>query len=308
MRPETRACVQAAARELAYQPDVIARSLRRGRTTTVGVIVADLGNFFLPPILRGIAEVLEQKGFMPVITETLDDHDRLRAAVGNLLSRKVDALIVSGALLADARLLQQVSDSGIPVVLAVRPLRSTTLISVTTDDVAGGMLAARHLADFGHERVVEFAGPGDAQPFLDRSVGFSEVAEEVELDVVPAPDTATHPVVSEGQRLMELLLGESGEPPTAVFAHNDAMAIGAIDALRARKLRCPEDVSVLGYNDSPLVDHFNPPLSTIRLPSAEIGRFAAEVAIDLIEDPDKAVVSMTFPPTLISRGSVMRRS
>ena len=106
---------------------------------------------------------------------------------------------------------------------------------------------------------------------------------------------------------MAQLLAETERLPTAVFAHSDTMAIGALDALRAAGLRCPDDVSILGYNDAPLVDHFDPPLSTIRWPSVEIGRRAAELAISLIEEPDNAVSSMTFRPELVPRNSTAPR-
>jgi LacI family transcriptional regulator len=303
VRPETRAKVQSLARDLSYRTDVVARSLRRGQTTTVGVVVADLSLTFLPPALRGITDALERHGFMALISETRDDHERMRASIMNLLARRVDAVIVTGARLGDGPQLQAIAREGVPVVLAVRQLPGSNLPAVTTDDDRGGHIAAAHLAALGHRRVAELAGPGDVQPFLDRSGGFARAADETKLDVVDFTERAIHPTPPEGRRLMELLLARRGARPTAVFAHNDSMAIGAVDALRAAGLRCPADVSVLGYNDAPLVDHFDPPLSTIRLPSAEIGRFAAEMAIALIEEPHGAVASMTFPPELVARAS-----
>jgi LacI family transcriptional regulator len=303
VRPETRTRVQAAARELGYRTDVVARSLRRGQTTTVGVVVADLTLTFLAPALRGITDALERQGFMGLISETQDDHERLRVSLENLLSRRVDAVILTGARLGDAPLLQGIARERVPVVLAVRALPGSNLPAVTTDDDGGGYIAAMHLAALGHGRVAELRGPSDVQPFLDRSQGFARAAAESGLDVLEFGERAIHPTPAEGRRLMELLLARRGPRPTAVFAQNDSMAIGALDALRAARLRCPADLSILGFNDAPLVDHFDPPLSTIRLPSAEIGRVAAELAIALIEEPNTAVASMTFPPELVVRAS-----
>jgi LacI family transcriptional regulator len=303
VRPDTRAKVQSVARELGYRADVVARSLRRGQTTSVGVVVADLGNTFVAPAMHGITDALERHGFMALISETQDDHDRLRASIENLLGRRVDGMIVMAARLGDAPLIEAIARQQHPVVLAVRTLPGSTLPSVTSDDVAGGHLAARHLAELGHTRVAELRGPDDIQSFVGRALGFARAAAEHGLEVVTLDEPAIHPTPSEGQRLTEKLLATPGPLPTAVFAHNDAMAIGALAALRAAGLKCPGDVSVLGYNDAPLAGHLDPPLSTVRFPSDKIGRFAADVVIALIEEPGSVVASMTFPPELVLRAS-----
>jgi len=302
VRPDTRAKVQSVARELGYRADVVARSLRRGQTTTVGVVVADLGNTFVAPALHGITEALERHGFMALISETQDDHERLRASVENLLSRRVDGMIVMAARLGDASVIETIVREEQPIVLAVRTLPGSPLPSVTSDDVAGGYLAARHLAELGHTRVAELRGPDDVQSFIGRGVGFARGAAEHGINIEWVDESAIHPTPSEGQRLMEKLLAATSGV-TAVFAHNDAMAIGALAALRAAGLNCPRDVSVLGYNDAPLAGHLDPPLTTVRFPGDKIGRFAAEVVIALIEEPGSVVASMTFPPELVLRAS-----
>jgi LacI family transcriptional regulator len=302
VRRETRAKVQTVARELGYRGDVVARSLRRGQTTTLGVIVADLGGAFLAPVLRGIADELEKHGFMALISETRDDHARLRASIENLLTRRVDGLILMTARLGDAPIIETIARET-PVVLAIRTLPGSALPSVTSDDVAGGYLAARHLAELGHGSVAELAGPGDIQPFVDRSVGFGQAAGALALDIVQASERAFQPTPSEGRRLMQAFLAGQGPLPTGVFAHSDAMAIGAIAALREAGLDCPDDISIIGYNDAPLSDHLDPPLSTIRFPGDQIGRFAADLAIALIEEPPSVVASVSFPPELVARSS-----
>jgi len=302
VRRETRAKVQSVAKELGYRGDVVARSLRRGQTTTLGVIVADLGNSFLAPVLRGIAGELEKHGFMALISETQDDHARLRASIENLLSRRVDGFIVTTARLGDTPVIEAVARDA-PVVLAVRSLPGSALPSVTSDDVAGAYMAARHLAELGHELFAELPGPSNVQPFADRTVGFAQAANALGVGLVPVVERAIHPTPSEGGRLMEALLAQPGPRPTAVFAHSDAMAIGAIAAARNAGLRCPKDVSIIGYNDAPLVDHLDPPLTTIRFPGDQIGRFAADLAIALVEEPPPVVASMSFPPELVIRSS-----
>jgi LacI family transcriptional regulator len=303
VRSETRAKVETAARTLGYRADAVARSLRRGQTTTVGVVAADLGNPFIGPLLRGLANELDEHGFMALVSETQDDRERLLASLDNFLSRRVDAIVVTAAHAGDGPLLRRVVAGGVPLVLAVRSVPGSGLPAVTTDDVAGGRVAAKHLAELGHVVAAELPGPSDVQPFADRSAGFGDQAARSGIELVRLSDEAHFPTVEEGRRLMELVLAQPDPQPTAVFAHNDSMAIGAIGALRAANLRCPEDVSVLGYNDAPFVDHLSPPLSTIRFPGDDIGRFTAEITVALVKEPRRMVASMTFPPELVARAS-----
>jgi LacI family transcriptional regulator len=303
VQDKTRARVRAIAADLGYRTDVVARSLRRRETTTVGVIVTDLGNPVFAPVLRGIARRLEASGFIALITETQDDRERLRVAVDKLRERRVDALIVGATRKGDAEILGSVVDDGIPVVLAVRSLIGSGISAVTADDFAGGEIAATYLAELGHVHVAEIAGPHEVRSFLDRSTGFRRAAEERGLSVVRLNAEPDDPSPDTGARLTEGILDRDDEPPTAIFAHNDSMAIGVLRALRGRGISCPGEISVLGYNDAPFSDSINPPLSTIGFPWDGIGVAAAEVALSLIEDPTKAVSSLTFPPTLMRRES-----
>jgi LacI family transcriptional regulator len=300
---DTRDRVRAIAEQLGYRADVVARSLRRRQTTAVGVVVTDLGNPVFAPVMRGIAARLEQAGFIALITETQDDRARLRGAIETFLERRVDALIVGAARRGDAEIIKAASREGVPVVLAVRSIVGSGIPSVTADDVTGGYLAAIHLAEQGHRRIAELAGPHDVKPFIDRTTGFARGTTERDVEVVRPVAEASGSNPAEGVRLTEILLDQPGEAPTAIFAHNDSMAIGALAVLRARGLECPADISVLGYNDAPLVEHIRPPLSTIRFPGDRIGDTAAEVALSLIEDPERVVGSSTFPPTLVARES-----
>jgi LacI family transcriptional regulator len=303
VQDETRDRVRAIAYELGYRADVVARSLRRRQTTAVGVIVTDLGNTVFAPVLRGIETRLERAGFIALITETRDDHERLRVAIEKLLERRVDALIVGAARRSDAEIVKAATAEGVPVVLAVRSLVGSGIPTVTADDVTGGYLAACYLADLGHRTAAEIAGPNDAQPFLDRAAGFARGAAERGLSIVRLDTEIADPNPGAGARYTEALLGRKGETPTAIFVHNDAMAIGVLASLRANGVDCPGDISVLGYNDAPFVEHVHPPLSTIGFPGDRIGEAAAELALSLIEDPERLVGSLTFPPTVVKRES-----
>jgi LacI family transcriptional regulator len=303
VRPDTRARVQSAARELGYRPHAPAQSLRRGQTATVGLVVADISNPYTAVVVRGITTTLAQHGFMALIAESNDDHDRMRRALDNLRSRRVDGLIVTAARFGDREIVRRLAEDGLPVVLAVRTLDDRAMPAVSHDDEAGGALAGGHLAALGHAIVAQLPGPDDVSSFRQRRLGFSRAVAAARLQEVDVREMAVHPTQEEGLRLMKRVLARAGDDVTAVFAHNDVMAIGAIDAIRAAGLRCPHDVSVIGYNDAPLSDHLDPPLSTIRFPSEKIGRYAAEIAVSQIRERHAPAVFVSFPPELVQRRS-----
>jgi LacI family transcriptional regulator, galactose operon repressor len=298
--PETRARVKRVAAELGYQHHMMARGLRRGFSSTVGVVVADLGNPYTPPVLRGLQSRLEGADYMALMTESLDDSQVLERAVGHLLARQVDGLVLLAVRSGDLdRVLGWASR--VPVVLAVRSLPGSGVPSVTHDDLGGARLAAAHLAELGHRRVVQLPGPPDMQPFKDRHDAFAEAAAELGLEAWAVPP-ASRPVFDEGRRLMGVALG-GGDRATAVFAHNDAMAMGAVRALRDAGLHCPGDVSVVGYNDVPMADCFDPPLTTIRLNGDQVGRRAGEAVLAAIRGLPASGSGPPEPAELVARAS-----
>jgi LacI family transcriptional regulator len=302
---QTRARVLRAARALDYQPDLVASGLRRQRTHTVGILVPDLGNPVFTRLIRGINAALERRGCMSLVVETEDDPARLQRTLGLFSRRRVDAVITACTRQRDRATLRRYARRGVPIVMAMRWIGDLDLPTVANDDLRGGALAARHLIDLGHRRLAQLHGPTDIDSFLERGSGFRESARRAGLEPV-TQDSATAGVVGEGRRLMRLLLGSSAEPPTGVFAHNDLMAIGAIEALAEHGLACPRDVSIIGYNDIPLTEHLDPPLSTIRMPVTDVGRVAAETALAVVEDgdrPAREAVAITLQPALVARGS-----
>jgi LacI family transcriptional regulator len=300
---ETRARVKRVAEELGYRHHMMARGLRRGFSSTVGVVVADLGNPYTAPVLRGLQNVLERADYMALIAESRDDSQALERAVDHLLARQVDGLVLLAARWGDLdRIIEWMSR--VPVVLAVRGLSGSAVPQVSHDDLGGAALAAGHLAELGHRRVVQLPGPQDMQPFKDRHDSFAEAAAGLGLEVWAAP-AASRPMFDEGRRLMATALAD-GRRATGVFAHNDAMAMGAVRTLREAGLTCPRDVSVIGYNDVPMADCFDPPLTTIRLDGDVVGRRTAEAVLAAIRGlpiPNRAT---PVPAELVVRGSATR--
>lgn len=299
----TRERVLKVAQSMHYRPDLMASSFRRQRSLTIGVIIPDFGNPIYAELVRGISLQLERDGYAALIVETRDDLDRLQAALTTLESRKVDGIITAATREHDARYLRRVARSGLPVVMAVRWVRSVNLPRVTNDDLRGGTLAAEHLLSLGHTRLAQVHGPEDIETFRERCDGFRRALAHAGLNAPEPADHGEAPTVDEGRRIMRTILASRRPHPTGIFAHNDLMAIGAIEALGEAGLRCPEDVSVIGYNDIPLTEHLDPPLSTIRMPTREVGRIAAQTVLAAVQGTEETATSIALQPTLVPRAS-----
>jgi LacI family transcriptional regulator len=301
--PATFARVEAAAKALGYVPDLVAASLKRGRTKTVGIVVSDLVNPFNGPLVRGVANVVEKHGYLPLVAETNESSERFESILRHFMSRRVEAIVTTAAHARDAPLIRTVTEAGIPVALALRGLQTGRFPTVLHDDLKGSALAAAHLLDLGHQVIAAIAGPPDIDTFVRRKQGFSAHLAGARRRVTHTVVTADVVSLEEGRRLMHVLMEGEGPVPTAVFAANDAMAIGAIEAIEQRGLSCPGDVSVVGYDDMPLVSHMTPPLTTISLPAEELGSTAAEIALKFIQKPRSRPKTAMLPAAVIVRGS-----
>ncbi len=299
---ETRRRVEEAARKLGYRGNLQASALRRGRTGIIGVIVADLNNPFIGPVLRGIANALGGRGLLPIMTENRDSSDELAQICDKMLAQRVDGLIITAGRYGDRTLLKRVS-SEVPTVLAVRQLPGSGIPAISHDDNAGGRLAAEHLLSLGHRYLAQLEGPEDIWSFEGRAIGFREAVERAGARYVDVQASVRLPTIDAGRQSAERFLRLPGERPTAIFAHNDSIAIGAIDTLKQAGLSCPEDVSIVGFNDVPLTDKISPPLTTVRLPGYDLGRLAAELVLTRIDGSDTGANTVMLTPELVVRQS-----
>ncbi len=297
----TRERVVSAAGRLGYRPDLRARSLMTGRTQTIVVIAANLGNTTVTPVLHGVASRVAVEGIVPIIAETNDDSAVLLELIDHMLSRRVDAIIVMGARRQDAAAIESAARL-VPVVVTFRPLLDVAVPVIMVDDRKGGALVAAHFASLGHQLVAQLPGPSDVMNFLLRDEGFSATAKETGLDVVVTPDEAEVPTFEEGQRLMRELLDSDDRKPTAIFAHNDPMAIGAMSVLDERGIKIPADLSIAGYNDMPFTAFLACPLTTVRYPGWEVGHAAADAVIRMLAGEGK-VASVCVDPEFVPRAS-----
>lgn len=298
----TAARVLAAAEELGYEPNSIARGLKLNRTFTIGVVVPDLTNPLFPPIVRGLDDGLADAGFTVVIGNTDNDADKERTVIEAMGSRRVDGLVLATAR-CDYPVVQELVDARLPVVLVNRSADGGLASSVTGDDHGGVGFAVRHLAALGHRRIAHIAGAQEVSTGRSRYQAFvaSMHGEGLDLDpdlIVFADWFQEEPGAAAFQELIDRGVGF-----TAVVAANDLLALGCYDTAGLLGLRVPEDVSIVGYNDTPFSDKLNPPLTTVHIPLYDMGRCAAELLLERIERPTTPPVTIELPARLAVRGS-----
>src|SRR3954451_3902533 len=310
LNPETRGMVNSdtarrvlrAAETLGYQPNPIARSLKTSKSGTVGVVLPDLTNPLFPPIVRGIEDVLGPAGFSALIVSTDNDSGRERSQVASLRSRQVEGLIVATALL-EHDLLKQLHEQDVRMVLVNRRTEGLEGPSITPDDASGVELAVRHLAQLGHRRIVHLAGPQSTSTGVVRARAFPSAVRALGLDEDPALVSACRYWSEEdGARALREVL-DAGTRFTAVVAGNDLIALGCYDVFAERGIRCPDDVSVVGFNNMPFLDKLAPPLTTVAIPHHQIGVEAGRMLLEAIHEPDRPGRSILLPLTWAVRGS-----
>jgi LacI family transcriptional regulator len=299
---ETAQRVLRAAEEVGYRPNPIARGLKTNRSYTVGVLIPDLTNPLFPPILRGIEDRLEVAGYTSLIANTDNDPERELLDTQAMRARQVDGIIAATAR-RDHGLLDEVVAAGLDLVLVNRWLPDVPISAATADDRKGQRLAVEHLIELGHRRIAHIAGPLDYSTGFDRHEGFLEAMRDAGLDpdaeLIVVSEAFTE---SEGARLCGRLLDGPREF-TAIAAANDLLALGCLDTFAERGVECPEEVSVVGFNDMPFAARFQPPLTTIHIPHYEIGSAAAELMLELLQGSDAEPRHVRLEPTLVVRNS-----
>ena len=289
--------VREVAAELGYVRDPLASGLRRAGTSTVGVVVPRLTDTVMAMLYEEIVAAAATRGLFAVVATTDDQPDIERVALASLLRRRVDGLILTTARIGEPTPLLD-EGSTVPHVLALRT-NGTSPASVG-DDRLGAYLATRHLLDLGHRRIGLVAGPPYASSARDRRAGYVGALDEAGVPVVDSLMVGDSFSMQAGETAGHALL-DRPDRPTAIFAVNDNTAIGVMAAAHAQGLRIPDDLSLVGYNDIPVVSRLPVPLTTVRVPFRQIGTGA----LDLLNEASAGTPprTTTAAPTLIPRRS-----
>lgn len=294
-RSATAEKVRAAADELGYRRNMFASNLRRGATATIGVLVPRLTDAVMALMFEAVERTARRQGYFAVVATCGDNPDEERRATETLLDRNVDGLILATARLDDA-LPASLRERGIPHVLVLRTDRLSP--SSLGDDEAGGYLAVRHLIDLGHRDIAVVTGPWFTSSGQDRQRGAERALREARIELAPDRIFSSGYGVDDGLVAGRRLL-ERADRPTAIFAANDNLAIGVVSAARSLGILPGEHLSVVGYNDIPLVSRLPTPLTSVHTAFDQI----AGGAMELLLSPDPTGRMLMALPTLIPRAS-----
>lgn len=287
--------VRKIAEELGYRRNSFASSLRRGETRTLGVLVPRLSDTVMALMFEELERAASGRGYFAMVATSGDDPEDERRAAETLLDRNVDGLILATARLDDdlPRLLRK---RGVAHALVLRT--DGVSPSAVGDDEVGGYLAVRHLIDLGHRDIAVVTGPSFTSTGVGRLAGARRALGEAGINPPQEWLLAAGYGIENGFSAGESLLG-GGKRPTAVFAANDNIALGVIAAAHRFGITVGQDLALVGYNDTPLSARLSTPLSSVRVPLAQI----ASTAIDLIVNPGKEPHIRKSMPTLIPRES-----
>ncbi|NDR59331.1 substrate-binding domain-containing protein [Aliiruegeria sabulilitoris] len=300
--PHTRAAVEKAVAEHAYQPSFLARALKSKRTRTLGMLVTSSTNPFFAEIISGVEEGCFQAGYSLILCNSGDQPGRQLTYLQTLMQKRIDALVVMTVNRDEDFQAELDRLSSLPrAMLDSEPMPNVCAIG--DDSIRGGKLAGEALVAHGHSRIGCLTGPINHARSADRLDGFSQALDAAGLSLDPELVITGDLSARGGHEAMTQML-ERTSPPTAVFAFNDLMAMGAYRAIAERGLRIPEDISVIGYDDVEIASYLYPALTTIRQPGFGLGLEAAELLIGHLERGDELPALIRKPPELINRDSL----
>jgi LacI family transcriptional regulator len=318
----TRQKVMRAADELGYRPNTLARSMTTQRTNTIGVILADIGNPFFADVLTGVSETARSHGYDVLLLSTDEDLSKERAAVDVLVNKQVDGLVLApaGGRQADSSHLEVLRERSIPMVLVDRTLDGVEVDTVVINNREAAREAASEFVRHGHRRIGFVWGPITLRPAADvdemraiisaslssegeRLLGYLDALEDAGIDF----DTSlvTHVFNDERQatRAVHGMLALQ-DPPTAILATETDALTGALHALQEKGLQCPDDLSLIGFDDSSWASVMRPPMSVVRQPAEQLGQAAATQLIARIDGDDAPVHEQVLNATFVRRESV----
>ncbi|WP_181704731.1 LacI family DNA-binding transcriptional regulator [Chthonobacter rhizosphaerae] len=298
VRPETRDLVLKVVAELGFVPNAQARAFRRQASDTVILLVRDIGNPFYLDVYKGVEEAASAAGFKVLMGDARRDPARVGLYLDMVRERHADGLILmTGSLPPDLAM-----ETLPPVVVALEYIDGGRLPTVRIDNAAAAAAAVDYLVGLGHRRIAHISGPTPELMSIARADGWRTALAAAGLEADPALLVWGDYSLQAGRSAVASLL-DRGVPFTAVFAANDEMAAGAVNELRSHGLRVPEDVSVVGFDDTVFAAAVDPPLTTIRQPKREIGARAMALMIERLETGPGFQAEVVVPTQLVVRTS-----
>jgi LacI family repressor for deo operon, udp, cdd, tsx, nupC, and nupG len=287
---------------LNYRPNVSARNLRTRRSKAVLMVVRDVGNPFYLDVLKGVEAAAREAGYAVLMGNTENDPERETGYFDMLRDGQADGMVlITGQLPQSGRYSEGLPEN-LPVVVALETIDQSGLPHIQIDNRAAARDAVEHLIALGHSRIAHIAGPLPEQMSALRLGGFRDAMQAAGLTIPAEYEQRGDYQLASGKRLCRALM-TLALPPTAIFVANDEMAFGVIAAAHELGLSVPRDLSVVGFDDIYLSEAFQPPLTTISQPRADVGRAAMTVLLDILDGKGAPEAPLILPTTLRIRGS-----
>ncbi len=304
VRTETREKIQKVLEEMQYRPNRVARRLRQrgGRRNLLGIIIPDIQNPFFSDIVRGVEDVAYAHQFAVMLCNSNDDFEKEGFYLDVLRSESVDGIILPPINHPQSSVIR-FAETGIPFVMVDRRLDHPAMKDlVETDNRHGAFDAVDHLARQGHKRIGLLLAQLHVSTSIDRKQGYEDALKLHHIPFDPALVRIGDYKQAAGLALTEELLSLK-DPPTAIFASNHQMTLGAIQSLKRRKLKMPEQLALVGFGDAPWTEMIDPPLSVIRQPAYALGRAAADLLVKRLGEREAPAATVRLLPQLIVRQS-----
>lgn len=298
---DTRKRVESAVLEAGYSPNSLARNLRRNESKTIVAIVPDICDPYFTEIIRGIEDTAVEHGYLVLLGDSGKENSRESSFVNLVFTKQADGMLLLGTNLPfDVSKAEQKNLP--PMVMACEFAPELELPTVHIDNLTSAFDAVNYLTQLGHKRIAQIAGPEEATLCQFRNQGYQQALRRA--GAVMSPDYVIHADFSfeSGAQAVRKLLALP-KPPTAIFSHNDAMAIAAIKEAKALGLKVPQDLSIVGFDDIQFSQYCDPPLTTISQPRYEIGRQTMLMMLDMLKGNSVHSGSRLLETQLIIRGS-----
>ena len=297
---ETKRKVMQVVKELNYTPvKSRKRSSIRKRSKIIALMVTDISNPFFPEIVHGVEDLAFEFGYSVSLWNTREDIEREKQYIETLKASEMDGIILGSSRIKEEQI-REVAENDIPCVIINRIIEG--IPSVFADYENGAYQATKYLINLGHERIALINGPNNAQPSLWRERGFLRALKESGKEVEENLLSFNSPIV-EGGYVATLKLLSVSNPPTAILAYNDLVALGAMKAIREKDLLVSKDISLIGYDDIFLSAYLDPPLTTVSQPKYMMGKLAADLLFRLINGEKVRNNQISLKPELIIRSS-----
>lgn len=294
------------ASKMNYEQNKLALALKSGKSNNVGVIVPRIDSNFFGSVIRGIEEELNPHGYHVIICQTNGDENKEIANIDALLNSQVDGILISTSS-SETHVFERILRKDVPLIFFDRKKTMKNVSSVTINDYEGGYKATQHLIDSGCKKIAHFSGDTNIEIFKDRFLGYQQALIDNDIEFNDEYVVRTKSSLEEGKKAIKKLL-KLKNPPEAIFSASDFAALGAIQELKAKDIKIPNDFAVIGFANEPFTKFMELSISTIDQFPLEMGRMTAKVFLEQVNNTDKIKIEkkVVLEPELIIRKSTKR--